>query len=336
MIRSVLFLILLFGFSGVWGCSRYDDLPAGTRLDMSGSAVVEREDIQAGLLTTTILEQEYLVGPGDVLSVNVAGKEELGTAASRVDGGGYIRLPILGSVKVDGSSLRQLQDVLAERYSSLLRSPWVVVEIVEYRSHPLYLVGQFSSPGVRYLDRPHNLLQGLALGGGATENADLRGARLIRNGRTQPIDIYRLLQQGDAQQNVALQAGDAIFIPNLQDARIFVFGAVSSPGAFFYSAGGLTLTQALAQAGLKFPGAKDSRVRILRSLSPTQGQLLVVDLAKEMRGEALPFQIQPGDIIYVPTSNLRSWNETLGELLPSLQGVSTLLQPFVQIRYLTN
>ena len=71
-----------------------------------------------------------------------------------------------------------------------------------------------SPPGTYYLDRPQTLPQGVALGGGLLDSANLRSARLLRGERTKPVDIYQLLTAGQPQQNAWLQAGDTIYVPD--------------------------------------------------------------------------------------------------------------------------
>jgi polysaccharide export outer membrane protein len=77
-----------------------------------------------------------------------------------------------------------------------------------------------------------------------------------------------------------------------------------------------------------------SRVRIIRSLTNTTGELIIVDFEKTMRGEALPFSLQDGDLVFVPQGKLQSWNDVIADLLPSLNLISSLLQPYVQLKYL--
>ena len=319
------------------GCSLYAELPAGTVREIAVDPVLERVDVAVPApAATEDMPREYQVGTGDVLVVNVGGKPELSSAASRIDGSGAIRLPLVGSVPVVGLTLRQIQDELVARYGAILREPWVTIEISEYRSQPLNLLGSFNQAGVVYLQGPCSLLQGLALGQGPEPTAHLGGARLIRGGKTLPVDIHRLLREGDASQNTPLQGGDTIFIPNQADAMVFVFGAVKQPGPQKMNAGRLTLGQAMATAGLDIVGGKETLVRIIRSLSPTRGQLLVVDLDTEMQGRTLPFILQDGDVVFVPRSAIRGWNEAIGEILPSLNAVSAMLNPFVQIMFLTD
>jgi polysaccharide export outer membrane protein len=210
------------------------------------------------------------------------------------------------------------------------------VEIADYKSRPLYLLGQFKAPGTFYMDRPLNLLQGLALGSGPDNaTADLRGASLSRDGKLLPVDIKELLVKGDARQNIWLKADDTIYIPDSRNQQVFVFGAVLKPGPVPIPPGGLNLAQAIASTDFRNVGYDMKHVRIIRSISAVRGELIVVDFDKILRGGSLPFQLMAGDVVYVPKSEFGTWNDAIAEMLPSLQMVSALLQPFVNIKYLS-
>ncbi len=118
--------------------------------------------------------------------------------------------------------------------------------------------------------------------------------------------------------------------------QVFVFGAVKKPGPVPMMPAGLSLAQAIATAELRDAGHDFRHVRIIRSLSATRGELIVVDFDGILRGDALPFPLKDGDIVYVPKNAFGTWNDAISEMLPSLQLVSSVLQPFVQIKYLRN
>jgi len=335
-----LFFLLLSGCT-----SPYNDLPAGTVQEVTNSPIIQQETVTVpSLKVEAIPESDYLVGSGDILLVNINGKPELSSpglfvsnnniSGSRVDGNGAIRLPLVGPVQVNGMSLTEIEIRLQQVFSQYLNNPWVVVEIAKYKSHPLYLLGQFRNAGTFYMDRPLTLLNGLALGGGMLDTANLRSARLVRGGQIVPVDIYQLLRQGSLQQNVWLQAEDTLYVPDDKNQNVFVFGAVDKPGPVPMPNGRLSLSQALASAGLEETQGNTSYVRIIRSLSITRGQLIIVDQQRILRGDALPFYLTEGDIVYIPRSTIGSWNQVIENLLPSLQAVSATLQPFVSIKYL--
>jgi len=334
-------LLVLLGFSG---CATYRDLPAGTVREI-GSSVVARESVSVPTLAPEPAPaRDYLVGAGDVLLVSASGRPEFTLPASggtgkaqgsRVDGSGALHLPLLGVVPVAGLTLSQIERKLDGLLKKYLQDPSVVVEILEYKSQPLYLLGQFRVSGTYYLDRPLTLVQGVALGNGFDAAANLRGARLTREGKIVPVDLYDLLLNGDARQNVWLKGGDTLFIPDNKNQQIFIFGAVKKPGAVPMPHGGLNLAQAIASAELQDIGYDFRHVRIIRSLSTTRGELIVVDYDRVLRGEALPMALSEGDIVYVPRSGFGTWNDAIAEILPSLQAIGAILQPFVSMKYLS-
>ncbi len=288
---------------------------------------------------------DYIVGPNDVLFVNVFGDPKLSSSVlagdralgSRVDGAGTVQLPLVGSVQVAGLTLGQIQQKLQQAYAKYISQPWVVVEIVEPQSQPLYLVGEFNSPGVYYMDRPTNLVQAIALAHGVKPDAHIRGARVLRNDRVLPVDIYRLLHEGAFDQNVWLHPNDTIFVPDSKDQQVFVLGEVARPGAVPMIRGRLTLTEAIALAGGPLKAGTDlKRIGIIRSLSPTRGELIVIDFRRVLEGAAWPFPLMAGDIVYVPRTELGRWNDAIREILPTLQVISAALQPFVQVQFLAD
>jgi polysaccharide biosynthesis/export protein len=339
-------LCLILTLVSLSACSRYRDLPAGTVRSISSSAVVSKEVVSVPTPPPAPApSKDYQVGAGDVLLVNVNGRPEFTVASpggggkvqgSRVDGAGSLHLPLVGKVQVAGLTISAIEQKLAASYRKYLQEPWVVVEVAEYKSLPLYLLGQFRASGTYYMDRPLTLAQGLALGSGFdAASANLRGARLSRDGKIYPVDLADLLLHGDTKQNVWLKGGDTIYIPDNRNQQVFIFGAVKKPGAVPMPPAGLSLAQAIASAELRDIGYDFRHVRIIRSLSTTRGELLVVDYDKVLRGEALPIQLMEGDVVYVPKSNFGTWNDVIAEILPSLQLVSNMLQPFVSIKYLS-
>ena len=157
---------------------------------------------------------------------------------------------------------------------------------------PIYLLGEFNNPGVNFMDRPTNLLNAVALGKGTTAKAYMPGARIIRGEAILPVDIKSVLKEGRLEQNIWLKGGDTIFIPSAEELKCYVVGAVQAPGAFPCGDGQQTLARVLASAGGP-DGAKASlgSVRIIRTLSPVEGQVLTVDAGRILTGEAADVEL---------------------------------------------
>lgn len=301
-------------------------------------------------------KEAYRVGPGDTLLVVVFGHPELSigtyaggatlsptsrTAGLVIDNDGTIQLPLIGSVNVEGKTTNDVRTLLEEQLAKYVKDPHVTVQVIFNGSIRYYLLGQFTQPGVKFADRPMRLLEALALGGSVMfETASLRGAYLARGGKRLPINFYRLLRDGDMRQNIPLQSEDTIVVPDNRGEQVFVFAGAAGGakgGAVPFVNGKLDLLQALAMAGIGYRERAQGRldqVHVIRS-EFDRGKLFIVNAERILEGEAALFALAPGDIIFVPESRVTSWNELIGQFLPTLQAISAVLNPFVQIRYLS-
>ncbi len=338
---------LIAGMLSLTACAGHEGLKAGLRKSIDTPAPPVVEKIQISVAPAPPDPQpatlDYQIGIGDVLGVSVYARPDLssggsaigGSKGSRVDGSGSIHLPLIGSVDVAGQTVGAIRGSIEKALLKYVQEPSVVVEVAEYRSKPIYLMGQFRTPGVYYMDRPMTFLQGITLGNGFDGAANLRGVRLLRDKKIAPVDVYSLILDGRIEQNVWLKAGDTVFIPDNRTQNIFVFGAVGKPGPQPMPQGRLNILEAIASADPRPVGLDLQNVRIIRSLTTTSGELLVVDVEKIRRGETLPMQLMEGDVVYVPKNTFGTWNDAIAEMLPSLTAVSALLQPFVSIKFLT-
>lgn len=328
------------------------------------SPVVSRTDevLDPRLLDALVGEgdgEPYRVGPGDVLLVAVYNHPELaiatfagvnGAAASPtgraaglyVDNDGSIQLPLIGSVPVAGQTTDQLRQLLERELARYVKQPHVTVQVLFNGSIRYVLLGQFVTPGLKVAERPMRLLEAISLGGSILlDRASLGGAYVVRENRRLPVNFRRLLREGDLRQNIRMRPNDVVFVPDAASEQAFVFGGSAGSnakgGPVPFLAGRLDLLQALAQAGFGFRERAQgnlSQVRIIRS-EGDRGQFYVVDVNRILNGEAASFPLAPGDIVFVPETALTNWNEAIQQVLPTLQTISGLLNPFVQIKFLS-
>ncbi len=295
------------------------------------------------LVSDPSVDGAYTLGPDDMIATNIYLHPELDVPTSGETGGalitsdGTVELPLIGSIQLGGMTLAQAGAALTAAYGFYLTNPKIAVELEQAQSLRYYLLGAFTAPGVKYPLHQLTLLEALALGGSVDiSGADLYQAYVAQGQVKLPVDLYALLLQGDLSQNIPLASGDAIVIPPSTSEEAFVFGAVGKPGPIQFEPGGLSLLQALASAGLDLAGytsARLSRVHIIRAHGQS-AQFYVVDAAMILNGRAASFALDPGDIVFVPPTAVATWNEVLSELLPSLQVISGVLNPFVSIKYL--
>jgi polysaccharide export outer membrane protein len=320
----------------------------------------KREILEPALVAELVGEREgepYRVGPGDTLLVAVYNHPELSiapyagagslTAGNRlaglvIDNDGTIQFPLIGTVQVAGKTSAELRTFLETELVVYVKDPKVTVQVAFTGSIRYYLLGEFSQPGLKYSDRPLRLLEALSLGGSVTlQQASLRSAYVARAGKRLPINFHRLIREGDLTQNVRLRTGDVVLVPNNSNERAYVFGGASGSnprgGMVPFVDGRLSLLQALAEAGFgttEQVQGKLSQTCVIRG-EADRGELFIVDAQRILDGEAAPFELAPGDVVYVPPTWITSWNQVLAQVIPTLQAISGVLAPFVQIKYLS-
>ncbi|MBI4822363.1 MAG: polysaccharide biosynthesis/export family protein [Deltaproteobacteria bacterium] len=317
------------------------------------SAVVEKSKanlepaVLAELAAADTSKQAYQIGPGDSLLIVVYRHPELSlatyggaTGASgggvSVDNDGTIQFPMIGKLNVDGKTTDDVALQIQTKLTAFIVDPQVTVQVQSYGSLRYYLVGALGS-GVRTSDRPLRLMQLIALAGGTPGNASLRRAYLSRNGHKLPIDFEALLRHGDLRYDIPIERNDLIFVPGTEDERVFVIGQ-SGHSTIPIIAGQLSLIQALASVTTeteKYTGAEFDEIRVIRTWAD-KGEFYIVDAEAMLRGEAAPFMLEPGDVIVVPATPLADWNAAISYILPSLNAIGALLNPFFQIRVLAD
>jgi polysaccharide export outer membrane protein len=242
-------------------------------------------------------DKDYIIGPEDVLDIQVWGSKDLNQVVF-VRPDGRTSLPLVGEIGVAGKTVQQLQDHLTNVYEKTVKGAVVTVIVKEIRSRPVYFVGGFGKPGVMQLTRDLTLLQAISIVGGVVPNADAEKGFLLRGDKRIPVDFNRLVQRGDLSQNPRLEPGDSVVVP-LADA-VYVNGEVKAPGAVKYT-GDLTILKALTQVGGLTPLAAGGRVDVLRG-NTEKKERIRVDVDKMMRSpdEYPDIRLQPNDIIFVP------------------------------------
>ena len=223
---------------------------------------------------------EYEIGAGDRIQVTVHG-HDFGRQEFVVGANGDISFPYVGSVQVSGHSTFAAEDELEKALSNgYLVDPQVTIQVTEFRSQRVDLLGAVAKPGVYYLDGPTSLRSLLGKAGGAQLDKS-SGQILITRGReTIHFEIEDLKgPEGDLQ----LQVGD-------------LAGQVAKPGAITFT-DGMTVSQALIKAGGDTGLGRLSGAYVLRS-----GDRIGVNLRRILKGKDSDLMLQAGDKVVVPES----------------------------------
>jgi polysaccharide export outer membrane protein len=281
------------------------------------------EQVNQQILTAAVNAEAsdgvYRLGPGDQITVDVFGVEDL-SGDYRIDGMGRISVPLIGNVEVSGYTLAETEQVLEQRYGDqYLRDPQITVSVLEFRSQQFTAVGAVARPQVYNTERKITLIEALAMAGGLGENAGhtVYLTDRIRNPETGDLGTRSLaiavedLSQGRSDVNVVLGEQALINVP--QAGSVYVEGAVESPGVY-RQRGGATVLKAIAMAGgLRFE-AKRNTIHVLRRNTETgewEQDTVAMDQIRASPNNDIA--LADGDIVVVETGMIRAtwiglWN----------------------------
>ncbi len=256
---------------------------------------------------------DYLIGEGDTLAISVWGEKELSqTVKVRPDG--KITLPGMGETTASGMTPKGLQAELTGRMRSIIKNPIVTVIVTEVTNNKVYVFGGGVTSGIYSLTQRTTLLQLLcqldqqkdgqrtsALTSGV-QNADLRNAYIIRNGRRLRHDFYDLFINAKIADDDMVEPNDAIYIPAFRDRNVYIMGAVATPKSIAYREG-LTVVEAILEAGGFTKFAKQNGTVIYRKNG--EKELSIPVKVKDLINDGDLRQntrLEPGDYVIVSES----------------------------------
>jgi polysaccharide export outer membrane protein len=278
----------------------------------------------------------YVLGPNDQILIRAPEAEEINQKPFRVDGDGNINLPLVGRIHAAGMTLQELEVDLIRRLKEYIREPQVFVDVVQFRSAPVYFVGLFTRPGIYPLQGNRTLTEMLTSVGGMLPNAS-RHLVITRHEEYGPIplpsavvdpekqistveiSLGSLRQNINPAENILLQPYDVISVGRAES--VYVNGEVLRiAGIELGERDSISILQAISQSGGFTKDAKKDRVRILRPIEGTNRRTVIeVDAKALFDGKGIDVPLFPNDIVYVPRSYSRQfWQTVASTALPLL------------------
>ncbi|WP_448525694.1 SLBB domain-containing protein [Parathermosynechococcus lividus] len=315
---------------------------------------------------------DYILGAGDILFVEVVNLPSSVTTQKQftVNLDGSVVLPLAGRLVVEGLTVPQAEQVILNAYSKVMRFPAVTVSLQTPRPMKILVAGEVTRPGSYIvpftgvsvsagaglgdtlslsggLTWPR-LSRALTQAGGITQDADIRNIEVRRqlgNGQTAvtKINLWELIQSGDATQDITLRSDDVIVIPKAttvnaaeavrvasatfspQVINVQVVGEVLKPGLVQVPANA-TLTQGIGAAGgFNVQRANTSRITLVRLNrdGTVSRRRIPFSMAAQPSANSNPV-LQQGDVIVVERSGLTQFGDAVGNALRPIGALGTL------------
>lgn len=194
--------------------------------DVADRYVESKEMFKTASLRHTTVSPSYRLFRGDTLSILAVGfPDGIGINSITVGLDGYVQLPYVGSVKMEGLTLDEAKAVLMDSLTQYLRIPDLSLVITNYGPRKVYVMGEVNKPGVQNMAIDNmNAYAALASAGG-----------WARKGRSTRIQIMRVVDgtmyyrtlnmkaytvKHDLTQNVEIEDGDIIYVPRSNGIKL--------------------------------------------------------------------------------------------------------------------
>ena len=235
--------------------------------------------------------QNYLVGPGDQIIVDVYGASQR-TVSETVSPDGTITIPGYGPIQLAGLSVSAAKEKLRSTLGSRYSSSRINMTVGQTRSILINVMGEVKVPGTYTLSAFATVFHALYMAGGINDLGTLRNIKVFRGGhQISTVDIYDYILNGRMTGNVRLQDNDVIIV-GPYDALVEIEGNVKRP-MFYEMRKNESVSTLLKYAGGFSGNAYKKSVRLLRKT----GRLKSVYNVEEF--DMSSFQVDDGDIVSV-------------------------------------
>lgn len=199
------------------------DKTEGTALLTSGNVrirfVKENNKIQISAIDyDKNISGDYIIGNEDILDISVWKSPELSLSII-VRPDGMISLPLIGEVRADGRTPKELKEEIQERLKEYKQEPIVSIIVKESNSKAIYITGEITRPGKYPLRSETTITQAIALAGGFTQWANKDKIIIIRKSPMNPEGNRVMIKYSDIvsgtnmKANILLRAGDTVIVP---------------------------------------------------------------------------------------------------------------------------
>jgi protein involved in polysaccharide export with SLBB domain len=228
---------------------------------------------------------DYIVGPGDSLSLNLWGGVSQRLSRT-VDREGRVLLPEVGAILVSGRTLAEVQETIQGALRTQFRNVSADVSLQRLRTVRVYVVGEVASPGGYDISSLSTPLNALFAAGGVTQLGSLRRIEHYRGKQLiEEVDAYDLLLRGIRGDTHRIENGDSLRVPPL-GVTITIDGMVRRPASYELRRE-KNLREVLDLAGGILPAAALRHIEVQRIQAHDERTMLSLDVSETGDNDAL-------------------------------------------------
>ena len=278
-------------------------------------------------------DYSYVLGSSDIISINLTDTDDI-DGAYTIDPNGDIDLPFVGKIKIEGMDINKAQNNLISILGKYYKNPELQIEINEYNSSKIYILGAVRNQLTINLDqKPIRLIDAAVQADFSPNSQDkLLGSKglLRRDNQVYKINLNKVFQSVNPKENFYLKKDDVLFIDRNSDS-IQVFGEISKPGIYFPN-DDFSLTELLSVSGLNKLTANAKKIYVIREdysqfLKINVFELDVTNPVNLILGKR--FKLQSKDVVFIPATRLVKWNRVISLLTPQTE-LFTSYNPIIQ------
>ncbi|WP_220721007.1 SLBB domain-containing protein [Agarivorans litoreus] len=274
-----------------------------TKLQRFGLDVFATQPTTFAPLSNIPVTDNYRLGPGDTLNVQLFGKEN-GNFEFKVNRHGSISFPELGPVNVSGLTFNQVRELITQQIQEKKIGVRSNITMGELRTVEVFVLGDAFQPGKYLVSSLSTITHALYASGGVNQQGSLRDIRLLRDGQlVSRFDLYDLLLSGDTSNDLQLRSGDVVFVGPLGDT-VSVDGEVVRP-AIYEINGEESIAGLISTAGGYTTKAFKKSARLERITNEGLIDLVTLDLKSK---NDLKKKLRNGDFLTIEQVDKRSPN----------------------------
>lgn len=268
---------------------------------------------------------DYILGPGDLVSVKVFETSDLNTE-TRISSRGDITMPLLGDIHIQDLTAREAEQKIERALTkNYMQVAHVTLFVKERMDQNVTVVGAVKHPGTFEMPSRKRLMACIAMAGGLADSAGDTCYITRKNHRTHTskvflVNLKQLIDNGQVSMDILIHRNDIIFVP--QSDMVQVDGAVRKPGAYKFN-GEMTIDGALAAAGGLAMYADENDIKLIRKKKNGTREILqlsmkdIVTMKKNQNtsiknGPWHNLLLQNGDVIFAEASGSRTFFSGVG------------------------